>query len=287
MPRKESPLWDKYCLNRQAGKSSGSYYWDCRFCGLHGTGTLTRLVAHLAGIKGEGIDKCVQVTLEAYQEAIALAQESELTRKKQKRIKEVEAMEQQIEFKEGMVDSMVDSMFQSQPSIASTCASSKKDTIDQIPMDIEDTEGSRRKSFTQSTIRRGSSVAMLMKKDYANTMLVRCIVEGNLSFNLLKMSCWRNMLLAFSDIGEKYSGITYNDLRVKYLKKEHLNVQQKVENVKALWPKYGVTILSDGWIDTSKRALVNILVSCCYGTMYLKTIDCSGVSTRVDGPWLV
>ena len=48
-----------------------------------------------------------------------------------------------------------------------------------------------------------------------------------------------------------------------------------MENVKALWPKYGVTILSDGWIDTSKRALVNILVSCCYGTMYLKTIDCN------------
>ena len=95
------------------------------------------------------------------------------------------------------------------------------------------------------------------------------------------------MLLAFSDIGEKYSGITYNDLRVKYLKKEHLNVQQKVENVKALWPKYGVTILSYRWIDTSKRALVNILVSCCYGTMYLNTIDCSGVSTRVDGPWLM
>ena len=285
MPRKESPLWDKYCLNKQAGKSSGNYYWDCKLCGFHGSGTLTRLVAHLAGIKGEGIDKCVQVTLEAYQDAIAVAQESELTRKKLKRIKEVEAMEKQIE-QEGMMDSMVDSMFQSQPSMDSICASSKKDSIDQIPIDIEDTEGSRRKSLTQSTIRRGSNAAILIKKDHANTMLVRCIVEGNLSFNLLKMSCWRNMLLAFSDIGEKYSGITYNDLRVKYLKKEHLNVQHKVENVKALWPKYGVTILSDGWIDTSKRALVNILVSCCYGTMYLKTIDCSGVSTRVDVPWL-
>ena len=79
-----------------------------------------------------------------------------------------------------------------------------------------------------------------------------------------------------------------NALRIKYLKKEHLHVQHKVENVKALWPKYGVTvtILSDGWIDTSKQALVNILVSCYYGTMYLKTIYCSGVSTRVDGPWL-
>ena len=182
MPRKESPLWDKYCLNKQAGKSSGNYYWDCKLCGFHGSGTLTRLVAHLAGIKGEGIDKCVQVTLEAYQDAIAVAQESDLTRKKLKRIKEVEAMEKQIE-EEGMVDSM----FQSQPSMDSICASSKKDSIDQIPIDIEDTEGSRRKSLTQSTIRRGSSAAMLIKKEHANTMLVRCIVEGNLSFNLLKM----------------------------------------------------------------------------------------------------
>ena len=121
-------------------------------------------------------------------------------------------MEQQIEFKEGMVDSMVDSMFQSQPSIASTCA------------------------------------------------INRCIVEGNLSFNLLKMSCGRNMLLAFSNIGEKYSGITYNDLRIKYSKKENLNVQHKVENMKALWQKYGVTILLDGWIDTSKPALSLMLL---------------------------
>ena len=100
MPCKESPLWDKYCVNRQAGKSFGNYYWDCRLCGFHGSGTLTRLVAHLAGIKGEGIDKRVQVSLEAYQEAMAVAQESELTRKKLKRIKEVEAMEQQIELQE-------------------------------------------------------------------------------------------------------------------------------------------------------------------------------------------
>ena len=81
-------------MNKQVGKSSGSYYWDCRFRGLHGIGTLTRIVAHLIGIKGEGIDKCVKVTLEAYQVAIAVAQENELTRKKQQRIKEVEAMEQ-------------------------------------------------------------------------------------------------------------------------------------------------------------------------------------------------
>ena len=104
MPRKESPLWNKYCVNRQARKSSGNYYWYCRLCGFHGSGTLTRLVAHHDGIKGEGIDKCVQ-------EAMTVAQESELTCKKIKRIKEVEAMEQQIELQEGIVDTMVDSMF--------------------------------------------------------------------------------------------------------------------------------------------------------------------------------
>ena len=139
MPRKESPLWDKYCFNKQVGKSSGNYYWDCKLCGFHGSRTLTRLLAQLAGIKGEGIDDCVQVTLEAYQDAIVVAQQIELTRKKLKRIKEVEAMEKQIEVQEGMMDSMVDSMFQSQPSMDSICASSKKDSIDQIPIDIEDT----------------------------------------------------------------------------------------------------------------------------------------------------
>ena len=96
MPHKESPLWDKYCLNKQPWKSSRNYYWDWRLCGFHGSRTLTRLAAHLARIKVEGIDKCEQVTLEAYQDAIAIAQECELTHKKLKRIKDLEAMEQQI-----------------------------------------------------------------------------------------------------------------------------------------------------------------------------------------------
>ena len=79
----------------------------------------------------------MQVTIETYQETIAVAQESELTRMKLKHINEVEPMEQQIELQKGMVDSM----FQSQPWMASICASSKKDSIGQIPSDIEDTEG--------------------------------------------------------------------------------------------------------------------------------------------------
>ena len=162
----------------------------------------------------------------------------------------MESKEQQIEFDHD--EGLVDSMFQAQQSIASTCASSKKHSIDQSHVDSEEIEGLSRKNLPQTIIRRGASAVFFIKKEHANTMLVRCIVEGNLSFNLLKMSCLRNMFFAFSDISEKYSGVTYNDLRGKYLKKEHLYVQQKVENVKALWSKYGVTILSDGWVDTSK-----------------------------------
>ena len=57
MPCKESPLWDEYCLNKQATKSSGDYNWDWNLCVFHGSRTLTCLVAHLAGIKGEGIEE--------------------------------------------------------------------------------------------------------------------------------------------------------------------------------------------------------------------------------------
>ena len=59
----------------------------------------------------------------------------------------------------------------------------------------------------QQPLRKGH-VLQMQRKQHANVMEVRCIIEANLSFNLLKTPCWRNMLEAFSTIGEKHSGVT-------------------------------------------------------------------------------
>ena len=139
----------------------------------------------------------------------------------------------------------------------------------------------------QQSLRKGH-VLQMQRKQHANIMEVRCIIEANLSFNLLKTPCWRNMLEAFSTIGEKHSGVTYNYMRTKGLKNEVISLQAKLERVRGLWPKYGCSILTDGWVDVSHRQLVNVLVSSCYGTMFLKSIDCSHANTTptVDSSWL-
>jgi len=41
------------------------------------------------------------------------------------------------------------------------------------------------------------------------------------------------------------------------------------------WVEIGCMIMSDGWTDQRNRNLINILVSCPVGTMFLKSVDAS------------
>ena len=97
------------------------------------------------------------------------------------------------------------------------------------------------------------------------------------------------MFEAFSRIGEKHSVVAYNYIqRMKGLKNEVISLQAKLVRVRGLWPKYSCSILTNGWVDVSHRQLVNVLVSSCYGTMFLKFIDCNHANTTpiVDSSWL-
>ena len=41
------------------------------------------------------------------------------------------------------------------------------------------------------------------------------------------------------------------------------------------WAESGCTIMSDGWTNKRNRKLINFLVSCPKGTMFLKSMDAS------------
>ena len=40
----------------------------------------------------------------------------------------------------------------------------------------------------------------------------------------------------------------------------------------------GCTLMADGWTDQKRRTLINFLVYCPKGTVFLKTVDVSDVS---------
>ncbi|KAG6497607.1 hypothetical protein ZIOFF_045511 [Zingiber officinale] len=68
----------------------------------------------------------------------------------------------------------------------------------------------------------------------------------------------------------------YNLLRTSLLQKEKAHIGKLLEPTKAAWKQKGVSICSDGWSDVQRRPLINIMVVCESGPMFLKAINCEG-----------
>ncbi|XP_073144164.1 uncharacterized protein [Henckelia pumila] len=60
------------------------------------------------------------------------------------------------------------------------------------------------------------------------------------------------------------------------------NMQLYVEEMRKTWKTTGCSILLDGWIDSGGRNLVNILVHCPRGVIYLKSSDISYFVDNAD-----
>ena len=68
---------------------------------------------------------------------------------------------------------------------------------------------------------------------------------------------------------------SYNELRVPILKKEVAYTNELLCDHKEFFRKYGYSIMSDGWTSRTNRTLMNFLVNCPSGTMFVKSIDAS------------
>ena len=54
-----------------------------------------------------------------------------------------------------------------------------------------------------------------------------------------------------------------------------MDCTQRLEDFRASWAQTGCTVMSDGWTDQKGRTLINFLVSCPKGTMFIKSVDAS------------
>ncbi|MEI4889784.1 DUF domain-containing protein, partial [Klebsiella pneumoniae] len=52
---------------------------------------------------------------------------------------------------------------------------------------------------------------------------------------------------------------------------------ERLDTYKAQWAKTGCTIMSDGWTDGKRRSITNFLVNSPNGTVFLKSLNTSGI----------
>eukprot|EP01018_Ginkgo_biloba_P006658 Gb_37096 [translate_table: standard] len=50
----------------------------------------------------------------------------------------------------------------------------------------------------------------------------------------------------------------------------------RVEPIRASWRTTSVSIVSDGWTDVRNMPLINVIVVCPKGSMFLNVVDCNG-----------
>jgi hypothetical protein len=82
--------------------------------------------------------------------------------------------------------------------------------------------------------------------------------------------------------GSRYKGPNFNQLRGSLLAKCVVETRNFVDGFRSTWRETGCTIMANGWTDRKRRTLINFLVYCPKGTIFLKSVDATDNSKTGD-----
>ncbi|XP_022040534.1 uncharacterized protein LOC110943081 [Helianthus annuus] len=100
---------------------------------------------------------------------------------------------------------------------------------------------------------------------------------GGLPFNLAKNPHYhRAFQFAVENKIEGYVPPNYNRLRTTMLQKEKENVHKLLEPIRLSWKEKGVSIVSDGWTDPTRKPLINFMATSSNGPLFQKAVNCFG-----------
>jgi len=114
-------------------------------------------------------------------------------------------------------------------------------------------------------------------RDQLDQEIARMFYTGGLPFNLAGNPHYqRSFQFATDNKIDDYVLPGYNKLRTTLLHKERDHVEQLLEPVKLSWKEKGVSIVSDGWSDPTRKPLINFFATSENGPLFLKAVNCFG-----------
>ncbi|XP_058227208.1 uncharacterized protein LOC131335736 [Rhododendron vialii] len=243
----------------------------CLFCNNHlKGGGITRLKQHLAGVKGE-VEACKNVpidvkwqmnqTLEGYR------QEKERRERISKAVGEgasYQALDE--EEKESLLDKRT---------TTDTSGTKKKRS-----KTIGGFFAPRTTPGAQPSIK--SALSSKQTIDEARMAVARWWYDANIPFNATLSPYYQPAIDAMLAVGPGFKGPSYHDLRCPLLNNSVHEIREYLLELREVWANYGCSIMSDGWTSQNQTPIINFLVYCPKGTMFLKSIDTSGLVKDAD-----
>ncbi|XXG77329.1 hypothetical protein AAC387_Pa08g1502 [Persea americana] len=267
----------------------------CRFCNkvIKG-GRITRLKEHLGGVKGD-IAPCKNVPGDVKWQMERVVLEGKKDRAKKRQLNEEignpygtprgDADDNDVEVEE--VEPFTNLITPTSTSrkgkeLVSQISTQNKrrgvSNISQSPM--SNFFAPRTSPGSQPGIK--SALASKELKDAADLAVGRFWFDANLPFNAARSKFCQAMADGIAAVGSSYKMPSYHDLRGKILGKIVLEVNAFMEHYKSCWSETGCSIMADGWTDERQRTLINFLVYCPKGVMFLKSVDTSPIIKNSD-----
>ena len=85
------------------------------------------------------------------------------------------------------------------------------------------------------------------------------------------------MIDSIAAVGPGFKGPSFYELKGPPLKNVVHEVNDFLLDIKNYWKVYGGSVMSDGWTNQKQQPIMNFLVYCPRGDMFLKSIDTSGL----------
>jgi len=98
---------------------------------------------------------------------------------------------------------------------------------------------------------------------------------SDIHFNIAKNPFYHSMFEFAAIAGLGYRGPSYHDLRGRLLQGEKVDCTQRLAQPRETWKNTRCTVMSDGWTDGKGRSILNFLVNCPKGTIFVKSVDAS------------
>ncbi|RWR88532.1 hypothetical protein CKAN_01754700 [Cinnamomum micranthum f. kanehirae] len=119
-------------------------------------------------------------------------------------------------------------------------------------------------------------------RERACQRFARWIYDARLPSNAINYDSFGPMIEAIGQYGPGMKPPNYHELRVPLLKKEVVHTNNLMKDHWEEWARNGCSMMVDGWTDKKGRTLLNFLVNCPKGTMFVESIDASRYSKDTE-----
>ncbi|XP_023884919.1 uncharacterized protein LOC111997101 [Quercus suber] len=267
---KVDPAWEHFSLGVD---EKGRNTFTCVYCKqTYKGGGINRMKRHLAGIKSD-IGWCKKVSHDVRYQLLEYVKEFELKKKVGKQRQE-EMFSVPSTNSDMQEDEDVQEVFSSGLS-KKLVLGKRKGT-----KPVDNYFAPRTTPGAQPSLK--SVFQSKERVRQADMAIARFLYDNCIPFNVVNSVHYQRMINAIAAASPSCEGPFYHAVWVPLLKDQKKEVQFLVESQRRHWAEVGCTLMANGWTDTRHRSLINFLVYCPRGIVFVKSVDALDIvkSTR-------